>query len=174
MSWNDYVTAYLTNYVDQTTGKAHTNSCEHGAIISVADGTVWASTSGFSIHTSIEVHVDKEDGTGQETKKINEFENLKNAFENEGSTNNVGGLRLNGEKFFLVSFNKDKQVAYLKKNGGGAAVSKSGQAFVIGTFSTAKKVTITFNGANSEVNQNPGLTNTGVEKLQEFLVANNL
>ena len=174
MSWNDYVTAYLTNYVDQSTGKTHSNSCEHGAIISVTDGTVWASTPNFKIHRSVDVHIDKEDGSGQEKIVVDEFENLKSVFENGGECSKKGGVRLLGEKYLLVSFNPDKNLGYFKKNGGGAAVAKSGQAFVIATFATSNKVKVSQNGVNSEINQNPGLTNTGVEKLQEFLVTNSL
>jgi len=63
---------------------------------------------------------------------------------------------------------------YLKKNGGGAAVAKSGQAYAIAVFSTSKKMQVTHAGKTTEQNQNPGDCNRGVEKLQEFLLANNL
>lgn len=173
LSWQDYVNAYLTNYVDQTNGKSYLNACEHGAIVSNTDGTVWASSSGFTFG-KYTVQIDKEDGSGTETFEIDEFSNLLNAFDNDGTCTAKGGIRINKEKFFIVSYDADKKVMYLKKSGGGAAVARSNQAFVIGIFSTSKKTTVKTGTSRSEQAQSPGVTNTGVEKLQEFLTSSNL
>ena len=173
MSWQDYVNAYLVNYVDQTNGKQILNASEHGGIVSNADGTVWAASPGFTFG-KYQTEIDKEDGSGTEKIEIDEFLNLKNAFDNNGVSTAKGGIRINKEKFFIVSYDLDKKVAYLKKNGGGAAVAKSNLSFVIAVFATSKKSTVKVGTTSSEVTQNPGTTNTGVEKLQEFLVVNNL
>jgi hypothetical protein len=173
MSWQDYVNAYIVNYVDQSTSKTYLNACEAGGIISSADGTVWASSAGFNFG-KYETEVAKEDGSGNTKLQIDEFANLKNAFDNNGTCTATGGVRINREKYFIVSYDSDRRVMYLKKNGGGGAVARSNQALVIGTFSTSKKTSVQTTAGTSEVSQSPGVCNTGVEKLQEFLLANNL
>ena len=169
MSWIDYVNGYLVNYVDTNSGKTYTNSCEHGAIVGNTDGTVWATTPGFAFGL-FDVETDKDDGSGTEKVKVNEFENLNDAFNNAGNTKKKGGLRINNEKYFMVSFDGERNVMYLKKNGGGACVARSGSGYVIGTFNTSKKCKTD----NKETNQNPGQCNFVTEKLQEFLVSNSL
>ena len=170
MSWQDYVNGYLVNWVDTNQdNKSYTNVCEHGALVGNSDGTVWAKTDKFNFGT-IGVEVEKEDGTGTERIEVNEFENLRDAFENQGTTSKKGGLRINTEKYFMVSFDADRNVMYLKKNGGGACVAKSGLAYVIGTFNSSMKTNI----GGKDVPQNPGATNLVCEKLQEFLVSNSL
>ena len=102
---------------------------------------------------------------------VNEFENLLDAFNNSGVSTKKGGIRINNEKYFIVSFDAERGVMYLKKSGGGAAVAKSNLAFVISTFSSKKKLR---NFNNVEEPQNPGMTNRVVEELQKFLLENNL
>jgi profilin len=169
MSWIDYVNGYLVNWTDPSGEKTYTNNCEHGAIIGNTDGTVWASTPGFGFGI-FQVETDKEDGSGTLKVEVNEFANLNDAFNNNGQTNKAGGLRINNEKYYMVSFDGEKNVMYLKKNGGGACVAKSNLGYVIGTFNSSKKFTL--NGKENV--QNPGICNLVTEKLQEFLVSNNL
>lgn len=170
MSWQDYVNGYLVNWVDvNNDNRTYTNVCEHGALVGNGDGTVWAKTDNFSFGVR-KVEVEKEDGSGTTTIEVNEFENLQDSFNNQGTTKKLGGLRINGEKFFMVNFDSDRNVMYLKKNGGGACVAKSGLAYVIGTFSASLKAKV----GGKEVNQNPGNCNLVCEKLQEFLVSNSL
>jgi len=161
---------YLINLTDSNTGKVATNVCEHGAIVGNTDGTVWASTSGFSLD-KYAVEVEKESGDGTEKVNIDEFANLLDAFNNAGKTSKKGGLRIHKEKYYPVSYDADTQVMYLKKSGGGAAVGKSNLGFVIGTFNSKLK-SKAFNGTSEP--QNPGLVNKGVLDLQAFLKANNL
>jgi hypothetical protein len=163
MSWSDYVNCYLVNLTDND--KEHKNVCEHGLIVGM-DGTVWASTAGFKFGTET-VKVEKEDGSGTVDVQLNEFVNLKDALDNNGVCSKAGGLRLNGKKFFMVNFDKDKNVMYLKTSGGGAAVAKSNLGIVIGLWSGDKKM-------GDGTPQNAGIANLAVEKLQEFLVTNNL
>jgi hypothetical protein len=169
MSWQDYVNAYLVNWTDQSTGKSAFNICESGAIIGNADGTVWASTPGFALKTET-VSIDTDDDK-TESITVNEFVNLADAFNNKGSTSIKGGIRINGEKYYPVSYDEDVNILYLKKNGGGAAIAKSGLGFVVGTFASSKKLK---NLSGNEEPQNPGMTNRVVEELQKFLLANNL
>jgi hypothetical protein len=169
MSWQDYVTGYLQNYTDPNNGKTASNVCEHGAIVGNQDGVVWASTPGFSFET-YQVELEKDDGTTEKVE-VNEFANLLDAFNNAGSTSKKGGIRIHKEKYFIVSYDSEKGVMYLKKNGGGAAVAKSAQGFVIGTWN-GKLKTKNFTGVDEP--QNPGATNRSVEDLQKFLVENNL
>jgi hypothetical protein len=173
MSWNDYVNAYLVNYVDQQHGKAYLNCCEQGGILSNTDGTMWAASTGFTLQ-KYPIEIEKEDGSGKEKIEVDEFKNLVNAFDNNGVSTAKGGIHINKEKYLIVSYNADKKIMYLKKAGGGGAVGKSGKAFSIATFSTSKKLTVKAGNNTTEQNQNPGICNTGVEKLQDFLLANNL
>ena len=173
MSWADYVNAYLVNYVDQTNGKTYLNASQHGAIVSNADGAVWAASKDFTL-SKYAIDVEKEDGTGTLKIEIDEFTNLKNAFDNNGVSTAKGGIRINKEKFLIVSYDSDKKIMYLKKNGGGAAIAKSNLAFSIAVFSTSLQLTLKVGTTETKQNQNPGITNLGVEKLVDFLVANNL
>ena len=174
MSWTDYVSNWIINYTDETAGKLYENACETGGIVAHADGVVWAAHPGFTF-TNYKVDIEKDDGSGTVKTDIDEFANLKGAFENNGVVTGKGGLRINKEKFFLVSYDSDKKVMYLKKNGGGAAVAKTGLAFVIGIFSSSKKTKVhQAEKATTELTQSPGITNIAVDKLQDFLVQNNL
>jgi hypothetical protein len=170
MSWQDYIDNYIVNFTDQNKGATAYNICESGALCGNSDGTIWASTPGFKLGNE-SVEVEKDDGSGTYKTNINEFNNLVNAFSNNGVCTAVGGIRLNGEKYFIVSFDEHRQILYLKKSGGGAAVAKSGLAFAIGIFSSSKKLK-NFHGQDEP--QNPGMTNRVVEELQAFLTANNL
>ena len=158
MSWNDYVTSKLINTVDANQHKLE-NVLEHGALIGCNDGVTWAASAGFA--------VGKNKGTveGSGEVEIDEFANIVDAFNNNGDCKKVGGIRLSKEKFYMVNFDSDKKVMYLKKQGGGACIAKSNMAFVIGVFSTSKKMK--FDG--KEENQNPGMCNKVVEELQEYL-----
>jgi hypothetical protein len=169
MSWQDYVNNYLVNNTDQNSGKTAVNVVEHGAIIGNTDGTVWAATPGFTLEV-YSATVEKEDGTS-ENVEINEFANLLDAFNNGGKTTKKGGIRIHKEKYFIVISDTEKNVMYLKKSGGGAAIAKSNLGFVIGTFSSKLK-TKNYHGA--EEPQNPGMVNRAVEELQTFLKENNL
>lgn len=168
MSWSDYVDNFLVNYTDTNNGTVYNNINEHGAIFGNTDGTIWASTPGFSLKVE-NVEQDNEDGSGTHTVQVNEFENLKSTFDNNGVAPKTG-VRINGEKYFVVNFDADRSLLYLKKNGGGASVARTGQAYVIGVFNSSKQVTV--NGTESP--QNPGVTNLVVERLQTFLTENNL
>ncbi len=170
MSWQDYIDNYLVNFHDANKNATASNVCESGAIVGNQDGTVWASTPGFKLGSE-EVEIQKDDGSGTFKTTINEFSNLLDAFTNNGVVKAVGGIRINGEKYFIVSFDADRSILYLKKAGGGAAVAKSNLGFVIGTFSSSKKLK-NFHGQDEP--QNPGMTNRVVEELQAFLTANNL
>lgn len=169
MSWQDYVNSYLVNFTDVHTGQTASNVCEHGAIIGNTDGTVWASTPNFTLQ-SYTAEVEKDDGTTQQVT-IEEFANLLDAFNNKGATSKAGGIRIAKEKYFIVSFDSERGVMYLKKSGGGACVAKSNLGFVIGTFASKLKAK-NFHG--TEEPQNPGLTNRACEELQKFLLENNL
>ena len=65
--------------------------------------------------------------------------NIVDAFNNNRDCKKVGGIRLSKEKFYMVNFDSDKKVMYLKKQGGGACIAKSNMAFVIGVFSSSKR-----------------------------------
>ncbi len=170
MSWQDYIDNYLVNFHDANKSATASNICESGALIGNQDGTIWASTPGFTLKNT-NVEVEKEDGSGTTTIALNEFNNLVDVFNNKGVSKAAGGIRINGEKYFVVSYDEDKNIVYLKKSGGGAAVARSNLAFAIGTFKSSTKLK-NFHG--TEEPQNPGMTNRVVEELQAFLTSNNL
>jgi hypothetical protein len=170
MSWQDYITNYLVNNTDPNNGKTAFGVCAAGAIISNADGTIWACTPGFALKNDY-VEIEKEDGSGKEKIQLNEFAHLLEAFNNKGECKSKGGLWINGEKHYAVSYDGDLGILYLKKSGGGAAIARSNLGFVIGSFETSNKLK-NYNGA--EEPQNPGMTNRAVQELQAFLLANNL
>jgi hypothetical protein len=170
MSWNDYVYGYLINNTDANSGKTATNVAQHAAIIGNTDGTVWASSPGFTLET-YDLKIENEDGSSKNAK-VNEFANLLSAFNSQtGNTSNAGGIRIHKEKYFAVSKDNDRNVLYLKKSGGGAVVAKSNLAFVIATYSSQLKEK-NYNGV--ETSQNPGDLNRAAESLQQFLLDNNL
>ena len=158
MSWNDYVTNKLINTVDAN-GHQLTNVLEHGALIGCNDGVAWAASAGFNI-TKRKGQVE-----GSGNVEIDEFANIKSAFDNNGDCKGIGGIRLNGEKFLMVNFDAESKVMYLKKQGGGGCIAKSNMAFVVGVFSTSKNMRID----GKEENQNPGYCNKVVEELAEYL-----
>jgi hypothetical protein len=168
MSWNDYVNAFLINNTDQNTGKVITNACQHAAIIGNTDGTVWASSAGFTL-ANYTVDLESEDGKKSQVN-VNEFANLVDAFNNKGVSSAQGGIRIHKEKYFIVSFDSEKNLMFLRKNGGGACVGKSNLAFVIATFSANLKE----NNNGVEVPQNPGDVNKCCDSLVTFLLDNNL
>ena len=169
MSWQDYVDNFLVNHTNPNTGKSAYNICQHGAIVGNQDGTVWAATAGFTFD---KYSIDLEDDQGNLAKvEIDEFASLKQAFDNNGVSSMRGGIRINKEKYFIVSYDSERQVLYLKKNGGGAAIAKSNLGFVTGTFAAYLK-SKNYDGVDQP--QNPGLVNFAVEELQKFLTENSL
>lgn len=168
--WSDFVNAYLVNWTSSNTGQTAQNVCEHGSLVSNTDGTVWASTPDFTL-SNYAATIEREDGSGTQVVEVNEFTSLLDAFNNQGHTAKIGGVRINKEKYFVVSFDGDRGVMYLRKLGGGACVARSNTAFVIGTFMSSNKMI----GLNREQQpQNPGMVNQACEALQEFLLGNNL
>ena len=99
MSWNDYVNAYLINNTDSNSGKVIQNACDHAAIVGNTDGTVWASSPGFSLGSYSE-SVEDENGNSSKVN-IDQFANLLQAFNNNGVCSNKGGIRIQQEKYFL-------------------------------------------------------------------------
>ena len=167
-AWKPYVDAYIVNYVEAS-GKTYFTSCEHGAIVSNTDGLVWGSTPGFSFRKG-NVDISRDDGTTAAVH-VDEFANLLNAFANNGNCTAVGGLRINGEKFFMTSFDGEKNLMYLKKNGGGACIAKTLQSFCIGVYNTSKKSIIQHvDQSVTEQVQSVGVVNASIEKLQEVLL----
>lgn len=124
---------------------------------------------GFALNTYT-LAIEREDGSTQNVE-INEFQNLLDAFSNQGKTTRAGGVRINQEKYLVVNFDEDRAVMYLRKKDGGACVARSNTTFVIGTFRDSEKLR-SFHGV--EEPQSFSMLTLGCESLQTFLTQNNL
>jgi hypothetical protein len=164
MSWSQFVDNYLVNRVNQNTGQVSYNVCEHGAIVGF-DGSVLAATPEFALGSYSE-SVLMADGTSS-MAQIDELATLHDAFQNGGMTSRPGGIRIHREKYFVVSYDSERNLMFLRKRNGGACVAKSGTAYVIGTFSAARK-TKDFSGREDP--QNPGAVNIACISLQDVLL----
>jgi hypothetical protein len=164
MSWVDWVTGYICNHTESS-GECVYGICLRGAIVSAADGTIWGQH-GFALQ---EYELPLEDDNGKTiTGVVNEFNNLKNAWENGGKTKNYGGLRFCQEKFTLARFDEDSETMYLSGKDSGACVAKSGQCFVIGIHYKTGQMLATSLG--KERNYSPGNANAAVENCRDKLV----
>ena len=137
MSWNDWVKNSLINCTDH--GHSYMNVLTEGAIVGF-DGAVWARTDGIDIKPD-------------ECKKLNELLNQ--------SENNTPSVVVGGKKYQVTHYEPNAFV-YLKIKEGGATIAKTGKAFVVGIYSTAKKYKT---GEGKELPQSVGMCNTVVENL---------
>lgn len=108
-----------------------------------------------------------EDGTTSKVD-INQFSNLLETFKNFGVPPMPVGIRINGEKFLTVNFDSSKQMLYLKKTSGGAAVGKTKTGFVIRVFSSNRK------GYNGQDETHEPFTSKSLEDIQKYLIEKNL
>lgn len=162
MSWDQYVQARLVNYTDKN-GKGFANCLEKAALIGNDNGLAWAATAGFAFST-YKCKVDSPNG--EIDADVDEFKSLKDAFAHNGDCTLPGGIRMGKEKFYMVNFNNDDKIMYLKKQGGGACVAMTAKAYVIGIFNTTLMMT---NSTGAKENQNCGMCNTVVEGLATYL-----
>ena len=141
MSWNDWVKNSLINCTDH--GHSYMNVLTDGAIVGF-DGAVWARTDGIDIKPD-------------ECKKLNELLNQ--------SENNTPSVVVGGKKYQVTHYEPNAFV-YLKIKEGGATIAKTGKAYVVGIYSTAKKYKT---GEGKELPQSVGMCNTVVENLAATL-----
>merc|ERR1712222_129852 len=128
MSWVDWVNGYIINHTESS-GEQIYGICRRGVIASAADGAIWGETN-FAF---LEYDFELEDDNGKMIKgKVNEFNNLKQAWDNGGKSTGFGGIRMNNEKFVLSKFDEDANTMYLTCSGvGGACVTKSEQSLLL-------------------------------------------
>eukprot|EP00994_Dinema_validum_P005029 NODE_3126_length_594_cov_503.965138_g2615_i0.p1 GENE.NODE_3126_length_594_cov_503.965138_g2615_i0~~NODE_3126_length_594_cov_503.965138_g2615_i0.p1 ORF type:complete len:149 (-),score=59.46 NODE_3126_length_594_cov_503.965138_g2615_i0:148-534(-) len=118
MSWQTYVD---TNMV----GSGHVHK---GALISAADGSVWAATPAFNITQA-------------------EADHLRSKIDSAGALCATGGT-VGGEKFFTLQ-HVQPGLWYGKKGEEGICVAKSGQVLVVGVYTkgqTAANCNMTVEG----------------------------
>lgn len=96
------------------------------------------------------------------------------ALQNKGDCKLKGGVRVGGEKYFMVNFDEEKNIMYLKKSGGGAAAALSNTGVVFASYDISKTCTTTKDGETTSTNQNGPNVNLGVQNLQDFLLNNSL
>ena len=164
MSWVDWVNGYIINHTE-TSGEQIYGICRRGVIAGYADGAIWGETNFQFLEYDLEI----ENDDGNMIKgKVNEFQNLKGAWENQGKASGFGGIRLNNEKFVLSKFDEDAGTMYLTcKDVGGACVTKSEQCFVIGQYYKKGDITTSTGGKRNYSNGN---ANAAVENCRDKLV----
>lgn len=165
MSWVDWVNGYIINHTNENTGEQTYGICRRGVIAAYENGAIWGETNFAFMEYDMKI----EDDNGKEISgKVNEFNNLKKAWENNGVCKEFGGIRMNNEKFVLSKFDADNNTMYLTCSGvGGACVTKSEQCFVIGVYYKAGELT-TSTGAKK--NFSNGNCNAAVENCRDKLV----
>eukprot|EP00743_Colponemidia_sp_Colp-15_P000223 GILK01000260.1.p1 GENE.GILK01000260.1~~GILK01000260.1.p1 ORF type:complete len:151 (+),score=19.83 GILK01000260.1:74-526(+) len=145
MSWQDFVSTQLIA----------NGACAEGAILSAADGSVWA-TSNPTFAPQTYAHPQEQDDGSVVSLNVNEGQELAGLFNNNGKPVGKAGLRFNGNKYYVVQYFPDTQTVYAKTNKGGACFSKTNQTIVVGTWSEDRK-------------QTGGACNGNVERLAEYL-----
>jgi hypothetical protein len=174
-SWGKFIESYLITSVNGSTTVV--GACDQAALVG-GDGTVWAATSGFNLDASKEVEVSKEDGTTEKIK-VNEFDNIKDAVEKKGDASKMkkGGVHLLGNKYVVTDGFEGEgyYTQYFKSTNGGAAVTKTGAGnYIIGTYDTSKKASVTKDDNTKEAKQSVGFCNNAVDNLSKVLVQSNL
>lgn len=123
MAWQPYVTELMKN-----------NNLDHGAICGANDGLIWASDPGFKLSTyDAKVHVDVDT---EKTESVNEQAILLDIFKTKGQVASKAGIRLNGVKYVVTTFDEDESAAYMKSDDGGACAIKTTQCILIGTYNS--------------------------------------
>ena len=163
MSWDSYIAKINTK--ETSAGNIH-NCVEKAAIISLADGSIWASTPDFGLY-GYPVDVPTEDGNGVQSVEINEIALFLHVVTHDGASNSLAGIRISNEKYFKVNSDAAEGLIYLKKNGGGACIAKCHSCIVFGSWNGALSTSGAHTGSH-----NPGLCNERVENVAQYLKDN--
>ena len=130
------------------------------------DGTIYASTPGFTLGT-YEHEITGTDLTGKYFKKkvlVNESEILtKIVLEGRGNINDAG-LYINHTRYMLVKYDKDNKLAWLRKDLGGACAISTHTLIIYAAYSRYLDMS---NGKE----QNAYITNEVVEKVAYLLIS---
>mmetsp|Transcript_3160 Transcript_3160/g.6536 ORF Transcript_3160/g.6536 Transcript_3160/m.6536 type:complete len:167 (+) Transcript_3160:541-1041(+) len=132
MSWFALVENYLRE--KQTPEGRLFNCVECAAILGKLNGEVYASTPNFSL-SQYSIMVPDDERNKAVILNVNEQENLLYCIEHQGYAPNVGGLRLNSEKYYFVRGDQDSRALYLRKSGGGACISWSNVCVIFASWS---------------------------------------
>ena len=139
-TWADWISNSLLNKA--VNGHIYNNVLTDAALIG-HNGTVWASTKGFTF-----IH--------------DEIGDLSELFEQ--SENKIPSIFIGGKKYQVTHYEKAAFV-YLKIKEGGATIAKTRQTYVIGIYNTSKK----YRYDGKELPQCAGMCNMVVEELAELL-----
>jgi len=129
MSWKDWVDGYIINHTEAS-GECVYAICRRGAIVG-EDGAIWGEVNFEFLEYEME---QENDNGGMDKFVVNEWANLKHAWDNQGKSSLRGGIRMNNEKFLLASFDEDRNVMYLGGDKKGACVAKAETCFCIGVY----------------------------------------
>ena len=120
MSWDAYVDQLMDS-----------NTLEYACILDNSEYALCGASKGFELkvfNKSFDL-----DDSGKSIE-INEKDIIISIFKNKGIVPNPPGIFLNGEKYFLVDFDKDTNVCYFSKPNGGACIAMTNKCVIIGTW----------------------------------------
>ena len=161
-AWDKYLNGFLLNK-QLPGGKWLQKIAEHAAILS-SEGTILAATPGFNLgHYVFEMKID------EKTVKnvvVDERVGLKQIVNTGKADGLEAGVRVNNEKYMMVSYEPTKKLAYFKIHGaGGACVMATKTTIIFASYNPSQKM-------SDGVAQNAGVINDVVEKLGATLLAN--
>jgi hypothetical protein len=59
-------------------------------------------------------------------------------FKTKGQVTSKAGVRINGVKYIVTTFDEDENAAYMKSDEGGATAIKTAQTILVGTYNSKK------------------------------------
>jgi Profilin len=162
MAWDAYINIFLLE--KHTQGEKTENCCAAAGIISKETGAIWSCSPNFSLKTYI---MDIKSQKSSQTFKIkyNEAKEIINLLKNDPDLLN-SGIRINKQKYQIVSHNRQAGSIYLRRPKGGACIAGTNLCIIIATFDENLQV---LPSGQAPFFQNPGLCNERVEYLAEFL-----
>jgi len=167
-SWEEWVNSYIINHIEAS-GECVYAICRRGAIVGL-DGAMFG-----AIHFEFLTYEYEQENDDGEINKfvVDEWQNLKYCWDNQGTKLLPGGIRLNNEKFIVSKFDEDEKVMYLTGKDMGACVAQSETCFCIGVYYKCGGEPLQTSAGNSR-NYSAGNANGAVENCRKKMVEEGL
>ena len=164
MSWESFISnIYYKNVPEGQVGQC----VQKAGIIMKETGQVVGTAGGFDL-LSRSVSIPTEDESAMRDVPVDERQILLEALNNEGIVSTPAGIWISGEKYYLIIFDSDRSVMYLKKHEGGACVAWSNTAIVFGSWTNGLTTT-----GPKEIPHSAGMCNGQCEAVAQYLRDNN-